>query len=377
MKKYLIALTILLVFPIANAQLEKPNWSIGDYWKYTGSYSMKEDIEYENYSMSISVVTQSVDLTMEVVDVEVKEVDGKLVGCYKTAVNATISGDLSIKGNLFGEEQQIDGTFNIDASGNIYFTTKNLSVVSNENEVYINLSTTIPIPNFPVGKADIMADYNPPLDFMDFPVNEGEKWSAESYATLYYGDFPTSGEVTFYFECTKRSGEVYIIKSDYNPFGEIIPFNNTYMFWNENKGMVEWLTDTGGNQSLDIKLKEWNYKGEENTPPQAEISYTPSQPKVGTNIIFTGKGKDDGRIVSWLWEFGDGKTSTKQSPSHTYTNAGTYTVKLTVMDNYGETNTTSISLTVEKSGGGGNTPGFEISLIAFAIFAILLRKKFR
>lgn len=339
---------------------------------------MKENIEYENYSMTISIVTQNVDIAMEVVDVEVKEVDGKLTGCYKTAVNATISGDLSIKGNLFGEEQQIDGTFTIEASGNIYFTTKNLSVVSNENEVYINLSTNIPIPNFPVGKADITADYNPPLDFMNFPVNEGEKWSAESYATLYYGDVPTSGEVTFYFECTKRSGEVYIIKSDYNPFGEIIPFNNTYMFWNENKGMIEWLTDTGGNQSLDIKLKEWNYKGEENTPPEAEISYTPSQPKVGTNIIFTGRGKDDGSIVSWLWEFGDGKTSTKQSPSHTYTKAGTYTVKLTVMDNYGETNTTSISLTVEPSGGGGgNTPGFEVSLIAFAIFAILLRKKFR
>ncbi len=33
---------------------------------------------------------------------------------------------------------------------------------------------------------------------------------------------------------------------------------------------------------------------------------------------------------SWLWEFGDGTTSTEENPVHTYTAPGTYTVKLTV-----------------------------------------------
>jgi gliding motility-associated-like protein len=33
-------------------------------------------------------------------------------------------------------------------------------------------------------------------------------------------------------------------------------------------------------------------------------------------------------VNSWLWKFGDGATSTLQNPSHTYTNPGTYTVKL-------------------------------------------------
>ncbi|MBK9320229.1 MAG: PKD domain-containing protein [Bacteroidetes bacterium] len=30
---------------------------------------------------------------------------------------------------------------------------------------------------------------------------------------------------------------------------------------------------------------------------------------------------------SWLWQFGDGATSTVQHPSHTYTNNGTYQVR--------------------------------------------------
>ncbi len=34
-------------------------------------------------------------------------------------------------------------------------------------------------------------------------------------------------------------------------------------------------------------------------------------------------------IVNWDWDFGDGGTSTIQSPAHCYTNPGTYTVKLT------------------------------------------------
>lgn len=39
-----------------------------------------------------------------------------------------------------------------------------------------------------------------------------------------------------------------------------------------------------------------------------------------------------GEISSWTWDFGDGTTSTEQSPKKAYTEAGTYTVSLTVSD---------------------------------------------
>lgn len=35
-----------------------------------------------------------------------------------------------------------------------------------------------------------------------------------------------------------------------------------------------------------------------------------------------------GSVLSWLWTFGDGDTSTSQNPSHTYSTDGTYTVTL-------------------------------------------------
>ena len=42
--------------------------------------------------------------------------------------------------------------------------------------------------------------------------------------------------------------------------------------------------------------------------------------------------RDVSNITSWMWNFGDGATSTLQNPSHTYTVNGEYTVALTVSD---------------------------------------------
>jgi PKD repeat protein len=54
-----------------------------------------------------------------------------------------------------------------------------------------------------------------------------------------------------------------------------------------------------------------------------------------------------GVIASWLWDFGDGETSTEQNPSHTYGNPGNYTVSLTASGPNGsdiETKTDFISV---------------------------------
>lgn len=49
--------------------------------------------------------------------------------------------------------------------------------------------------------------------------------------------------------------------------------------------------------------------------------------------------------TSWLWDFGDGHSSTLQHPTHTYLNVGNYDVTLTVTNNLGS-NTTTIVIDV-------------------------------
>lgn len=43
----------------------------------------------------------------------------------------------------------------------------------------------------------------------------------------------------------------------------------------------------------------------------------------------------NGSIVQWLWNFGDGNTSTQPNPSHTYANDGSYQVSLLVTSDHG------------------------------------------
>ena len=40
--------------------------------------------------------------------------------------------------------------------------------------------------------------------------------------------------------------------------------------------------------------------------------------------------ESEGKVTSWNWDFGDGKTSTEQYPSHQYEKAGKYVVVLNI-----------------------------------------------
>ncbi len=53
---------------------------------------------------------------------------------------------------------------------------------------------------------------------------------------------------------------------------------------------------------------------------------------------------------SYLWDFGDGSTSSIQNPSHQYTEAGNYTVSLTVIDSVGCSETSTLNNFVSVQG---------------------------
>ncbi|MGI6540477.1 MAG: PKD domain-containing protein [Bacillota bacterium] len=80
-----------------------------------------------------------------------------------------------------------------------------------------------------------------------------------------------------------------------------------------------------------------------NNAPTADFGFTPSSATRRDVVKFTDKSTDDGRIVAWHWEFGDGTDSSEQNPEHRYAEKGEFTIALTVTDN-GE-----LKGTVEKS----------------------------
>lgn len=68
-----------------------------------------------------------------------------------------------------------------------------------------------------------------------------------------------------------------------------------------------------------------------------------------------------GAISNWAWDFGDGNIATTRQPSHAYTAAGTFSVSLTVTNNYGcsgsiqKTNIINVSPGVHADFGANNT----------------------
>jgi len=73
-------------------------------------------------------------------------------------------------------------------------------------------------------------------------------------------------------------------------------------------------------------------------------------PRLGARIQFDpSKSSDsDGHIVSWRWDFGDGKTSFEQNPVHEYRDKRSHTVILTVTDDHGLTGKTSQTISIKN-----------------------------
>jgi PKD repeat protein len=63
-------------------------------------------------------------------------------------------------------------------------------------------------------------------------------------------------------------------------------------------------------------------------PPVADFGAVPSRGAAPLTVSFTDSSSGD--VTAWSWDFGDGYVSTSPNPSHTYTEPGIYTVRLTV-----------------------------------------------
>ncbi len=87
-----------------------------------------------------------------------------------------------------------------------------------------------------------------------------------------------------------------------------------------------------GGQDIAMKTNYINVRHP--IPPSAAFSVSPSVGKAPLNVIFSDNSSGD--ITSYLWDFGDGSTSTLQNPVHTFATLGGKSVTLKVVGPAGE-----------------------------------------
>ena len=90
-------------------------------------------------------------------------------------------------------------------------------------------------------------------------------------------------------------------------------------------------TDLAGNPA-EASATKANYITVLDTMPIADFYAEPRSGPAPLNVTFYPNVTSYDEIVSYLWWFGEGSTSTEPNPTFTYADPGTYTVRLTVRD---------------------------------------------
>jgi len=156
---------------------------------------------------------------------------------------------------------------------------------------------------------------------------------------------PTAGDslTQFTFDATTSLGEIseysWVFGDGNSSSGEIV--NHIYGA----SGLFSvTLTVTGEFGLQSTKTRIVSTTGQ----PLAVINADPLTGIVPLTVVFDGSSSVSpvGTIQSWIWDFGDGNSSSGDATSHTYTQAGTYTAKLEVTDTTGLTAEDSVAIRV-------------------------------
>ncbi|SDI46871.1 Serine protease, subtilisin family [Actinokineospora alba] len=107
---------------------------------------------------------------------------------------------------------------------------------------------------------------------------------------------------------------------------------------------TDWTDDSGDNVKeplLDVRSTQ-DYPAGAADPGRPTAAFAGACSTSNTTCSFDAAGSTDtdGTITGYAWDFGDGTTGTGKTASHTYGKAAYYSVRLTVTDNAGKTNTT-------------------------------------
>ena len=124
------------------------------------------------------------------------------------------------------------------------------------------------------------------------------------------------------------------------------------------------VVDDGGARSFAFATV--TVSGSGNQAPVASFTAGPTSGNAPLLVTTSANASSDpdGSIVSYEWNFGDGIRGTGRNASHTYLNAGTFNLTLTVTDNDGSIATSSTTISVNGSGNLSPLASFSASPVS-------------
>ena len=158
--------------------------------------------------------------------------------------------------------------------------------------------------------AEVFIGTQPPVD--------GEDYGADS---IKIAMFSTWAECSGVAVDGTYQADGCILMPDYSP-----KTTGTYYFAIK-VGCIDWENNP---VAFEVLIDEVTLKESTNIPkPTANFFTDITSGDAPLIVFFTDLSENS---TEWHWDFGDGETSTEQSPSHTYTAAGTYTVTMVAIN---------------------------------------------
>ncbi len=274
------------------------------------------------------------------------------------AANVT-SGEAPLNVNFF--DYSSDGSHTVTCSKTGYITYINNNVNIPPGEVFnLNISLS---PTLAAGEMRFV------LNWGELPYDiDAHLRTPEIEGTAYHIYYSDMGSATTAPYATLDVDDV----ESYGPETITIydMFSGTYQYYVHNfdetpelttsQAVVQIYNDAGLMQTLQVPTSGtglyWYVCDVNGSTGQLTIHNViqENEPGAKGNEVYPPKAKPQRDVVSWLWDFGDGTTSTLQNPSHTYSTAGSYTVSLTVGNGSASDTETKTSY-INVSGGGGGT----------------------
>ena len=119
-------------------------------------------------------------------------------------------------------------------------------------------------------------------------------------------------------------------------------------------------------------------------PFYGDFFFSPTNPRVGEDIIFQVDLFDRNEdVVRFLWDFGDGNTSTDKTPIHRYSEPGLYRISLLLWDCNESTYAVDKHITIqhvqadEAPVSTEETPGYELILFITSLLLISISLKIK
>ncbi|MBA7693785.1 hypothetical protein ES703_102374 [subsurface metagenome] len=186
------------------------------------------------------------------------------------------------------------------------------------------------------GGANGWADYDNIFDI------DSSRNMVYAYTTATYPPTPrTSGQESHYVGIAGCPTPDYYDVDDWDDYDQRdSPVNfTTYPQYNDYTATLQWnfgAMNPGGSETVQVVYSVGNTLDELHgcplapcpLAPLADFSAVPTTGLAPLTVQFTDLSACS--ITSWLWQFGDGESSTAQNPIHIYRYPGTYTVSLTI-----------------------------------------------